>query len=127
MKRLSLLIALIFTGLFLNAMEDNCAQISGDWKSEKDAISIIENTVFNTSESIRPEETSWMTSAHFYSCDGELGYLIVKSEKKTFVHQGVPMSTWSTLSKARSKGGYYNFYIKNKYKLDKKGSSSPVL
>ena len=127
MKRLTLIIALVFTGLFLNATEDNCEQISDGWKSEKEAISKIENTIFKTSETIRPEESSWMISAHYYSCEGEFGYLIVKSKKKTFVHQDVPVATWSTLCKARSKGGYYNFYIKNKYKLDKKGSASPVL
>ena len=127
MKRLTLMLALIFIGLYLNAMEDNCAEISTNWKSEKEAISTIENTPFTVSESIRPDESSWMTSAHFYSCDDEHGYLIIKSSKKTFIHQSVPMNVWIALRDARSKGGYYNFYIKNKFKLDKKGSNPPVL
>ena len=127
MKRLLLIIALIFVGLYLNAQEDNCNQISGNWKSEKDAIAGVENTSFKTSDSVKPDESSWMSSAHFYSCDDELGYLIIKSDKKTFIHQDVPKAIWVALKDARSIGGYYNFYIKNKYKLEKKGSSSPVL
>ena len=127
MKRLTLLLALIFIGLYLNAEEDKCAQLSGNWKSDKEAISAIENTIFNTSETVHPEAPSWMNSAHFYSCDGEFGYLIVKSAKKTFVHQNVPVEVWKTLSGAKSIGGYYNFYIKNKYKLAKKSSKSPLL
>lgn len=127
MKRLAIIIALIFVGLYLNAQEDNCNQISGNWKSEKDAITGIENTAFKTSESTKPNEGSWMTSAHFYSCDDEFGYLIIKSDKKTFIHQDVPKAIWVALKDARSIGGYYNFYIKNNYKLEKKGSSSPVL
>lgn len=127
MKRLALIIALIFVGLYLNAMEDNCTQISNNWKTEKEAISRIETTTFKTSESVRPDETSWMTSAHFYSCDDEFGYLIIKSNKKTFIHQDVPKSVWIALRDARSNGGFYNFYIKNKFKLDKNGAKSPVL
>ena len=126
MKRLALLIALIFFGMYLNAQEDNCLQLSGDWKTEKDAISRVENTTFATNDSVRPVD-SWMTSASYYSCDDEIGYLIIKGEKKTFVHQNVPKAIWIALKDARSIGGYYNFYIKNKYKLEKKNSKSPVL
>ena len=127
MKRLSLLIALIFVGLYLNATEDNCSQVSNDWKTEKEAIAQIQTASFKTSDLVRPDETSWMTSAQFYSCDDQFGYLIVKSEKKTFIHQDVPKAVWLALKDAKSIGGYYNFYIKNKYKLDKKGSNHPIL
>lgn len=127
MKRMTLIIALIFVGLYLNAQEDNCAQISGDWKNEKEAVIKVQNTTFKTSDSVRPDESSWMTSAQFYSCDDEFGYLVVKSEKKTFIHQDVPKAIWVALKEARSIGGYYNFYIKNKYKLEKKDAEAPVL
>lgn len=127
MRRLTLIIALIFLGLYLNAQEDNCNQISQEWKSEKDAIDLIENMVFTLSESASPDPTSWMSSAHYYSCDEDHGYLIVKSEKKIFIHQDVPVAVWNALKNANSIGGYYNFYIKNKYKLEKKGEGTLTL
>lgn len=127
MKRLTLMIALIFAGLYLNAQEDNCVLMFENLGSEKEAIATIENSTFTFSESIRPGTESWMTSANFYSCDHEAGFLIVKCEKKTYIHQEVPTAVWQALKDAKSTGGYYNFYIKNKYKLDKKGANSPLL
>ena len=127
MKRLVLLISLILTGLYLNAQKDSCIKTPENWKSEKAAIKLIENTIFKSSESVRPSAKSWMTSAHFYTCDNEFGYLIVKSEKKTFVHQDVPIAIWNALKDARAIGGFYNFYIKNQYKLGKNGAKSPIL
>lgn len=127
MKRLALLVALIFVGVYLNAQEDNCNQIMQDWKSEKDAISKIENATFTYSESLVAEQSNWMSSAHYYSCDEEYGFLIVKSEKKAFIHQEVPIAVWKALKNAKTTGGYYNFYIKNKYKLERKGSDNNVL
>lgn len=127
MRRLTLIIALIFLGLYLNAQEDNCNKISNEWKSEKDAISLVENTVFTFSELVSPDQNSWMSSAHYYSCDKEYGYLIVKSEKKIFIHQDVPVVVWNALKNANSIGGYYNFYIKNKYRLERKGEGTPTL
>ncbi len=127
MKRLLLIIALILTGLYLNAKETNCAQLSGIWKSEKEAMKVIENTIFEVSETVVPDYKSWLTSAHFYSCDGNFGYLIIKGKKKTFVHQNVPASVWESLKNAKSKGGFYNFYIKNKYSLQSGKSNTVVL
>ncbi len=117
MKNLALLISLIFFGLYLNAEENNCLQITESWNSEKQAIANIEQTNFIINESIKPGAKSWMTMASFYSCDETFGYLIVKSDKKTMVHQDVPMAVWKSLKNAKSLGGYYNFYIKGKYKL----------
>ena len=127
MKRLPILIALIFAGLYLDAHEDGCSTIQEDWKSEKEAISYIESTIFLSSESLTPNEESWLTSAHFYTCNEETGYLIIKSNRKTFIHQEVPVGIWNSLKEAKTIGGYYNFYIKNNYKLEKKGAKSVVL
>jgi len=120
MKRLILLITLIFAGLYLNASDNNCTQINENWRSENEAISTIENTSFKYSETLNAEESSWVTSVHFYSCDEEFGYMIVKCDQKTYFHKDVPIGVWKALKEANSVGGYYNFYIKNKFKLDKK-------
>ncbi len=126
MKRLILLITLIFAGLYLNASDNNCVQINENWKSENEAIASIENTSFKYSESISPEESSWMNSIQYYSCDEEYGYMIVKCNKKTYFHKEVPIGVWNSLKEANSIGGYYNFYIKNKFKLDKKELNNAI-
>ena len=120
MKRLAIVIALFFIGSSSYAQQDDCDKVSVGWKSEKEAISKIQQLAFETSETIKPDNSSWMSSAHFYACDVESGFLIVEGDKKTYIHQEVPTVIWTALKDARSVGGFYNFYIKNNYKLNKK-------
>jgi len=126
MKKTLLFVALIFAGMLLNAQIDDCSHTKTNWKSDKDAIETIENGVFAVVEKVIGDQESWLKSVQYYSCNDEFGFMIVKGEKKCFVHQNVPVSVWETLKIADSKGGYYNFYVKNKYKLQKLGNM-PVL
>ena len=126
MMRLTLLIVLLFSGIYLNAIEDDCCQMNDGWESEKKAISQIEHTCFKTSDSLKPSQKSWMNTAHYYKCNDDFGYLIVRSDKKTMIHKNVPLAIWNNLKEAKPIVGYYNFYIKNKYKLDKK-SANPTI
>jgi hypothetical protein len=119
MKKTFLLILLIFAGMYLNAQIDNCLHTTTSWKSEKEAIISIESSSFRKTETVYGDEASWLGSAHFYSCDQDFGFMIVKSAKKSFVHQGVPVKVWEAFKSAKSKGGYYNFYIKNKFRIEK--------
>ena len=127
MEKFVFLIILFFAGLYLDAHEDGYDQIQGNWKSEKEAVKYIENNTFLSSESVIPDENSWMTSAHFYTYNQKSGYLIIKSKKKTFVHQEVPIEIWNALKEAKTMGGYHNFYIKNYYKLEKRGTKPAIL
>jgi hypothetical protein len=127
MKKPLLVILLICAGIILNAQIDNCAHTNTSWKSDKEAINYLESESFATTESVLVEGESWMESANFYSCNADFGFLIVKSMKKSFVHQNVPTKVWEALKSANSKGGYYNFYIKNKFKLQKGGEDHPIL
>ena len=126
MIRRTLLIALFFSGIYLNATEDDCCQTNDGWISEKKAISQIEHTCFKTSDSVSPDQESWMSSAHYYSCNDDVGYLIVKCNKKTMVHKNVPLAIWNNLKEAKPLVGYYNLYIKNKFKLDKKNCEASI-
>ena len=120
MKTLAAIIVLFFIGSGLHAQEDDCSNFRGSWKSEKQAISKIQKAHFEISESITAENSAWMASAHFYACDSESGFLIVEGDKKTYIHQEVPKVIWTALKDAKSIGGFYNFYIKNNYKIETK-------
>jgi hypothetical protein len=126
MTKSLLFIVLLFFGIILNAKIDDCDHSKMHWKSDKEAIEIIENERFAHKDMIPGEVDSWLVSAHYYSCNSESGFLIVKGSKKAFIHQNVPLMVWQSLKSANSKGGYYNFYIKNKFKL-KKEADVPIL
>lgn len=117
MRRLLLFITLIFVGIYFNARKSNCSDISENWNSEIEAISCIENTNFKTTESVNPEESSWMKSAHYYTCDNEYGHLIIKCDGKSIVHKNVPISVWQSLKEAEFVWIYYNIHVRNKYKM----------
>jgi len=126
MKKSLLFIVLIFFGIMLNAQIDECDHSNMNWNSDKEAIETIENESFAHTDMVQGEGDSWLESAHYYSCNEEAGFLIVKSSKKSFFHQNVPLKVWQCFKSANSKGGYYNFYIKNRYKL-RKESDVPIL
>ncbi len=126
MKKSLLFIVLIFFGVILNAQIDECDHLKLNWNSDNEAIEIIENETFAHTDMFAGETDSWLESAHYYSCDEESGFLIIKGSKKSFIHQNVPIKVWQCLKSAKSKGGYYNFYIKNKFKLRKK-ADVPIL
>ncbi len=126
MKKFALFIVLIFIGMYLKAQEDSCS-LMANWKTEKEIIAFIENSFSEMSETLVPNKSSWMISAHYYPVNEKFGYLIVKSSKKVSIHQDVPATIWSLLKNANSKGGFYNFYIKNNYKLKDTPENSEIL
>jgi hypothetical protein len=115
MKAVSIFFLLVIINISLLACPDNCAVSSTSWKSEKEAIDALEKADFLFSESFNNESESWLLSASFYSCDGQNGYLVIHSQKKDFIHSSVPLVVWQDLKNANSKGGFYNFYIRDKY------------
>jgi len=115
MKIVLIFLSFAMLHIDLVACTDNCGVSSASWKSEKDAIIALENAEFIFSEFLKNESDSWMVSAGFYSCDGQNGYLVIHSQKKDYIHSSVPVVVWEELKNANSKGGFYNFYIKDKY------------
>lgn len=115
MKIAALLFFCLVGFLITKAESDNCSVEFSSWKTEKEAISSIENLDFQFSETIENDTTSWLKSASFYSCDGKHGYLVVRGNQKEYIHTAVPVEVWKDLKNARSKGGFYNFYIKDKF------------
>ncbi len=111
---LFVLLFLLITS-FCNA-QDACAGFPKVWNSEEEALRKIEGWTFMKEESIT-SSGSWFISAHYYQCNEEMGYLIVKGVKETLIHQNVPIGAWDYLKKSKSKGGYYNFYLKQRYQL----------
>ncbi len=120
MKTTLTLLILLCTGMYLNAEINSCLHTTSSWNSEKEAIYAIETSNFKITDMVPGDEFSWMENATFYSCNQDFGFMIVKSTKKTFVHQGVPSQVWEAFKSAQSKGGYYNFYIKNKFRIEPK-------
>ena len=78
---------------------------------------IIKSTSFKLKDEVNTSNSSWILSANYYSCDGKLGYLIIGTFKKDYIHKSVPIDIWEGFKNANSFGSYYNQFIKKRYHL----------
>jgi len=115
MKRF-FIIAFIFASRVCIAQ--TCHDIPKSFSSYKIAIEAIKKADFTLVEHCDTSKSSWVRSASFYSCDSRVGYLILRTHNKAYVHKNVPYYLWKEFRNAKSFGGFYNSKIKGKYQLN---------
>lgn len=98
----------------------NCDHLPTRYSSYEEAISLIKSTRFKIEESVNTSKSSWIRGASYYSCDGKLGFFILKTNMKEYLYSNMPLEIWLEFKNAESFGSYYNENIKNNYifKLD---------
>ena len=102
--------------IILNACHSqNCNKLPQRFISYEQALSLVQRSTFNIYETANTSNSSWITSAKYYSCDGATGFFIYSTNKGYhYIHSGVPVSIWKAFKYASSKGSYYDRNIKNK-------------
>ncbi len=119
MKKLKL----VFYVLLINSMgacartSIPCESLPESFQSYEHASNQIHNAEFEISESVDTRKSSWIQGLSFLSCDGQQGFLIMKADGKSYIHQNVPMNIWNELKDAESFGSFYNENIKNRYRI----------
>lgn len=104
--------------LILTACSKNgCEFLPDEFSSFEEAERKIEATEFNVKEKIRTPESSWIYGASFYSCDGELGYVIIETDHGNYCHKDVPKEVWQSFKETQSTGKYYNEELRGNYLL----------
>lgn len=95
-----------------------CQQLPESFISYDQAFEKIKKADFKIEDSVDCSVSSWIKEASFYSCDGEIGYFILKTKNgNEYLHKGLPLKVWNEFKNASSFGGYYNRQIKGKYLL----------
>ncbi len=102
-----------------------CRDLTDRYSSSEEKIERIKGSTFrftdefklsDTSSAWTSEVMSWITSANYYSCDGEKGYLIFNvSRGSTYVRNEIPIGIWKGLKETSAKWDYYDRHIKDKY------------
>jgi hypothetical protein len=94
----------------------NCNEIDLHKRGHNVAISTIRQFDFKFSEEVNTNESSWIKSVEYYSCDEVTGFLLITTKKgKEYIHNGVPKDLWSKFIHSNSFGSFYNSNIKGKY------------
>jgi len=117
MKQISF--AVIFCLLmFVTGHGQSCKDLPDKFYSYNQAINAIQNATFKSTDNLPYGKSSWITSANYYSCDGNTGYLVYTTDKgKEYVHEKVPLRVWTEFKNASSSGSYYVNNIKGKFRL----------
>lgn len=95
----------------------NCDQLPKSYASYYDAAMKIRVASFKIHETINTSKSSWIRGASYYSCDENLGFLIIQTDNQEYIHANVPVDIWNSFKLANSFGRYYNYNIKYKYSL----------
>lgn len=117
-KKIKLLFIIGFLTLsFTSCNAQTCENLPNKFDSYKVAAKLINSSKFNLSEECNTSKSSWIKNAEYYSCDLNVGFLLIKTSKKTYIHSNVPLKIWNEFKKTTSFGSFYTSKIKGKYQL----------
>lgn len=117
MRKIALVLVAVFLMTSCNQAQD-CKNLPQTFTSYKDAINKVKNSTFKLTDEVNTSRSSWITSAKYYSCDGNTGYFIYTTNKGyEYIHKGVPINIWNRFKDAPSFGSFYDAYIKHRYQL----------
>ena len=98
MKKIKLLLIVGILGLSFNSCNSQeCESIPNKFDSYQIASKLINSSEFNLSEECNTSKSSWIKKAEFYSCDLNVGFLLIKTSKKTYIHSNVPLKIWAKI------------------------------
>lgn len=114
MKKFAFILLVFF---FSSCTGQPCEKLQENFKSYNEAESKIEKAHFNFTDKVNTSKSSWITNARFYSCNGQDGYFVLETLKKSYIFKGLPMTVWNGFKNAESFGTFYNKFIRDRYRL----------
>jgi hypothetical protein len=118
-----ILILILCTLLIRCKSGSDCSKFPSAFNSYDEAQQILSETSFNYTDKVNTGKSSWVRGASFYSCDKQLGFFVLETEKQIYVHKEMPIEVWKEFKDAQSFGGFYNSAIRGRYLLLLENSS----
>lgn len=103
--------------LLLSCERIPCEDIPVSFESYDEAHRIIKSASFAFNDYQSTSKSSWIRSAAYHSCDGESGFLVIRTDNGEYFHQNVPISVWREFKNAESYGKFWHANIKGRYNL----------
>lgn len=117
MKHIFIYLILLFPPLLGCGQRIDCNSLPPHYNSYEQALKEITHADFKLHQTCNTSSSSWIRAAEYYSCDGQTGFFLFKTDKRWYIHDEVPISVWNGFKAANSRGSYYNHNIKKKYRL----------
>lgn len=117
--RIFLLVITLTTFVFfsISCNAQSCKSIPAHFNSYQEALAAVKKSKFKISEEVNTSNSTFIEAAHYYSCDGNTGYLIVKIKDYEYIYADMPIAVWKGFKSSSSFGTFYNLNIRNKYQL----------
>ena len=114
---LKLVSIIYFWVILTSCVKIDCNKIPEEFVQYESGIKFVKTSSFQITDKIKTPSSSWIIGAQFYSCDNTVGFLVIVTQKKEYLHQGVPVEVWQNFKNANSYGEFYNKFLKGKFKL----------
>lgn len=108
-------ILLYFLPIIISCNSSDCNQLPKTYGDYNEAVNKIRSAHFKIKETINTSRSTWIRGAEYYSCDGKTGFFIIITDKKEYLHAGLPVDVWFDFKNAESFGRFYNKNIKHRY------------
>lgn len=120
MKKI-LLLAFVAASFLACNNKKECDELKGSYSTFVEARKEITKANYPIKRMQLTPESSWIKRIEYYSCNEEVGYLIVYTTRsEEYIHAHVPLKIWEELSTSSSKGSYYNSNLVNRYPFNLK-------
>lgn len=108
-----ILIMISATILFGFAGVKNTCITTRELGTSFEAMKKIDKVEFNFVQNLELLNPFGIQEATFYSCDGNNGYMVVKTSRRDYIHENVPRYVWEDFKNSYSLNRFYDRYIKN--------------
>ncbi len=94
----------------------SCDSLDVSGMTRVEAIKQVENAVFRFNQNFKLSRTSGVRAAHYYSCDGSKGYLVITVNKDKLLFLNVPKNVWNEIITSSDIDGFYEESIRGKFR-----------
>lgn len=94
----------------------NCDSLELTDENAQDAIKKIRETSFRFQQSIRVNRSEGFQEGHFYSCNNEDGFMIVKFDEQSLFYRGIPKALWDEMAASNNPEDFFVENIRQKIK-----------
>ncbi|MFA0964127.1 hypothetical protein AB9P05_20125 [Roseivirga sp. BDSF3-8] len=89
-----------------------CNNVPRDLGNRVQAIQTLQDTEFTFEQSLETLQVFGVKKATYYSCDGNLGYLVVNTYRRNYLYENVPRELWENFKNAYSIDGFFTKNLK---------------
>lgn len=95
--------------------EKNCNDLSNNFDSLQNALETLRETRFALTQNFNIKRKKGLKSGEYYSCDSQVGYLVILIDESYSIYFNVPKSDWDVLISSNDPEFFIRQEISKKY------------